>query len=395
MRSNFNRKFYEFSSVGIDIMESHLRAYSTPKDLTHKFSFGFVSGVALMVQIVSGLFLSIYYIPTEAEAWLSINDFIQNDVRYGWLFRYIHMNNASVFFILVYLHIIKAMYTQAYSKKGVWFSGLFILLSMMAEAFTGYVLPWGQMSYWGATVITNFFTALPFIGTQFTQWIWGGFSLTGSSIGRFYSVHFYLPLLILGLVAIHLYLVHLEGSTTSGNSTGNVGKIDFYPFFIEKDINVLFIYLIALSYFVFFRPNYFNHPENYIPANPLVTPKHIVPEWYFLPLYAMLRSVADKTLGIIIFVFAIVVLFIIPFFVKSTTRSNEFKALNNLIFPSFVLCLLLLGWLGARPAIQPYTDLSLIFTVYYFFYILFIIPVTEQYNFVVIQRGHKEIKGIK
>jgi len=368
MRGIFNRKFHEFSSVGIDIIESHLRAYSTPKDLTHKFSFGFVSGIALLVQIISGLFLSIYYIPTEAEAWLSINDLIQNDVRYGWLFRYIHMNNASLFFILVYLHVVKALYTQAYSKKGVWFSGLIILISMMAEAFTGYVLPWGQMSYWGATVITNFFTAIPFIGTQFTQWIWGGFSLGSVSIGRFYSVHFYLPLLILGLLGIHLYLVHLEGSTTNSSSTGNPGKLDFYPFFIEKDVNVLFLYLIALSFFVFFRPNYFNHPENYIPANPLVTPKHIVPEWYFLPFYAMLRSVADKTLGIIIFASSIVVLFIIPFFIKTTTRSNEFKALNNIMFPSFVVCLLVLGWLGGRPAVEPYTDLGFYFTIYYFFF---------------------------
>jgi len=386
MRGLTSRNLYELSLMILDTLENHLINYSTPKDLTHKFSFGFVSGVALMVQILSGLFLSIYYIPTEAEAWLSLNDLIQNDVKYGWFFRYLHMNNASIFFIIVYLHVTKALYTQAYSKKGVWFSGLFILLSMMAEAFTGYVLPWGQMSYWGATVITNLFTALPYIGTDFTQWIWGGFALTGVSIGRFYSVHFYLPLLILGLVALHLYLVHLEGSTTNSNSSAAPGKIDFYPYFIEKDMNVLFMYLICLSFFVFFRPNYFNHPENYEPANPFVTPKHIVPEWYFLPLYAMLRSVADKTLGIIIFVLAIVILFVIPFFIKTTARSIEFRSLNNLIFPSFIVCVLVLGWLGSKPAVEPYTDLSFYFTIYYFFYFLAIVPFTEHYNYLVVKR---------
>jgi len=310
----------------LSFIDSHIIDYPTPINLNYAWSFGSAAGLCLVIQIISGIFLAMHYTPHVDLAFASV-EHIMRDVNNGWLIRYIHANGASMFFIVVYCHMFRGMYYGSYifPRELLWCSGVIIFLLMMATAFMGYVLPWGQMSFWGATVITNLFSAIPFLGQAIVEWLWGGFSVDNATLNRFFSLHYLMPFLIAGLTIIHLSLLHKDGSNNPLGININVETIPFYPYFYVKDLFAFFILLFVFSVFVFFFPNILGHPDNYIPANPLVTPAHIVPEWYFLPFYAILRSIPDKLGGVIAMVSAILVLLLLPFINTSVIRSTKFR----------------------------------------------------------------------
>ena len=336
------------------------------------WSAGSISGICLLIQLLSGIFLAMYYVPHIDYAFMSV-EHIMRDVEYGWFFRYCHSNGASFFFIFVYIHILRNLYFGSYLKnrKSLWFSGILIFLAMMATAFLGYVLPWGQMSFWGATVITNLFSVLPFFGEDLVQWLWGGYSVSNSTLNKFYSFHFILPFIIVFLVFIHLLLLHKVGSSNPLGLGFFLKYLNFYPYFLIKDIHSLSIFFFIFFYVVCFHPNMFGHPDNYIEANPLVTPAHIVPEWYFLPFYAILRSIPSKSGGVFLMFFSIFCLFILPFVDISRIRSSKFKILYlNFIFWLFIVDCILLGWLGQKPVEDPFIILSQLITFFYFIYFI-------------------------
>jgi ubiquinol-cytochrome c reductase cytochrome b subunit len=277
------------------------------------WSFGSTAGLCLVMQIISGIFLAMHYTPHIDFAFSSV-EHIMRDVNNGWLIRYVHANGASMFFIVIYCHIFRGLYygSYMYPRSILWVSGVIIFLLMMATAFMGYVLPWGQMSFWGATVITNLFSAIPLVGFSIVEWLWGGFSVDNATLNRFYSLHYLMPFLIAALTLVHLTLLHQHGSNNPLGINTNVDTISFYPYFYVKDAFSFLILLTIFSFFVFFYPNALGHPDNYIPANPLVTPPHIVPEWYFLPFYAILRSIPDKLGGVVAMISAILALLLLP-----------------------------------------------------------------------------------
>lgn len=354
----------------LKIIFDHIVTYPTPLNLNYFWGFGSLSGICLVIQIISGVILSFHYTPEISMAFNSV-EHIMRDVNYGWLFRYTHSNGASIFFFVLYVHIARGLYFQSYAKKHLWFSGIAIFLLVMATAFLGYVLPWGQMSYWGATVITNLFTAIPFVGDSIVTWLWGGFSINNATLNRFFSLHFVLPMLAAVLSVIHIALLHLEGSSNPLQIKQSVENTDFYPYFVWKDLYGVFLLALAFVYFVFFNPNYLGHPDNYIKANPLVTPSHIVPEWYFLPFYAILRSIPNKLLGVLAMGSAILILATCSFHIVKASRYNIFFKWG---FWLFINNFILLGWLGAKVVEEPYTSLSQISTFIYFFYFLIWLP---------------------
>ena len=307
-------------------------------------------------------------------AFLSV-EHIMRDVNHGWFMRYTHANGASMFFIVVYLHILRGLYYKLYVKKALWFSGLIIYILMMAAAFLGYVLPWGQMSFWGATVITNFFSAIPYIGNDIAFFIWGGYSVNNATLNRFYSLHYLLPFVIAALALVHISILHIEGST---NPLGieSVNNLPFYPYFWLKDFFAFTIFLLALTILVHFYPNHLGHVSNYIPADPLVTPAHIVPEWYFLPFYAILRSIPNKLGGVIFMFLAIIILFFLPFIDKPKNTSTRYRYTYQLFFWFFISDIVILCWLGGQAAIEPYIYLGQLATFFYFFFFLVILPLT-------------------
>ncbi|MBT5918548.1 MAG: cytochrome b/b6, partial [Alphaproteobacteria bacterium] len=277
--------------------------YPTPRNLNYWWSLGSIAGVALVLQIVTGIVLAMHYVPHADMAFESV-EHIMRDVNYGWMMRYLHSNGASLFFVAVYIHMFRGLYFGSYKapRELLWWFGILIFLAMMATAFMGYVLPWGQMSFWGATVITNMFTAIPIVGEAVTTWLWGGYSVAGPTLQRFFSLHYLLPFVIFALMFIHLWALH---TSKSNNPLGIDVKsekdtLPFHPYFTTKDLVGFGVFFIILAYWVFFNPNYMGHPDNYVPANPLVTPPHIVPEWYFLPFYAILRAVPDKLGGVVL-----------------------------------------------------------------------------------------------
>jgi ubiquinol-cytochrome c reductase cytochrome b subunit len=364
------------------IME-HLINYPTPINLNYLWSFGSLSGMFFLIQVISGIFLAMHYTPHIDYAFDSV-EHIMREVNYGWFLRYTHSNGASFFFIMVYIHIGKALYYQSYTFPylKLWRIGILIFLLMMATAFLGHVLPWGQMSFWGATVITNLFTAIPFIGQPLVYWIWGGFSVENATLNRFFSLHYLLPFVIAGFILLHLVLLHIPGSSNPLKISDMNDKIPFYPYYYLKDLNA-FIWTLVIFLFVIANfPNYLGHPDNYIPANPLSTPKHIVPEWYFLPFYAILRSIPDKLQGVIFMGLSIVYLFFLPnhryFFVKLFYKYNpntfviyknpDFRPTFKFFFWCFVCNFILLGWIGAKPVEDPYIQLGQIATFFHFFY---------------------------
>jgi len=353
--------------------------YPAPSNITYFWNFGIYSLLCLFIQIITGIFLAMHYAPHVNLAFDSV-EHIMRDVNYGWLLRYIHANGASMFFIVVYIHTFRGLYYSSflYPKEALWSVGVIILLIMILTAFMGYVLPWGQMSFWGATVITNFVTAVPFIGTDIVYWIWGGYSIDNATLNRFFSFHFVFPFLILALVGVHIIFLHEFGSNNPLGVMFGVDAIYMYPYYIIKDLLGVLFFLMFFCFFVFFYPNILGHSDNYIPANPLVTPTHIVPEWYFLPFYAILRSIPNKLFGVLGLLFSILVLLALPYIIVPNVRSLDFRPFSKIVFWFFVLVALLLGWLGAKPASYPYVTIAQIATFFYFFILLIVFPLVAQ-----------------
>jgi ubiquinol-cytochrome c reductase cytochrome b subunit len=359
----------------LSFIDSHIINYPTPINLNYMWSFGSTAGICLVIQIITGIFLAMHYTPHIDYAFLSV-EHIMTDVKNGWLIRYTHANGASMFFIVVYCHIFRGLYygSYMYPRGKLWVSGVIIFLLMMATAFMGYVLPWGQMSFWGATVITNLFSAIPFIGHSIVEWLWGGFSVGNATLNRFYSLHYFMPFAIAGLVILHLTLLHKDGSNNPLGVNTNVDNIPFYPYFYVKDLFAFFILAFMFSFFVFFYPNILGHADNYIPANPLSTPAHIVPEWYFLPFYAILRSIPDKLGGVVAMISAILVLLLLPIINTSNIRSSKFRPIFGLAYWFLVSDFIILGWIGQKPVESPYIEIGMFATFFYFFFLLILIP---------------------
>ncbi|MEO1310368.1 MAG: cytochrome b/b6 [Pseudomonadota bacterium] len=351
--------------------------FPTPKNLNYWYTFGGIAAVVLIVQIVSGIVLAMHYTPHVDHAFASV-EHIMRDVNYGWLIRYMHANGASMFFIAVYIHMFRGLYYGSYKepREVLWILGVIIFLLMMAAAFMGYVLPWGQMSFWGATVITNLFSAIPLVGDSIVTLLWGGFAVDNATLNRFFSLHYLIPFVILGVVILHVWALHVPGNN---NPTGVDVKserdtVPFHPYYTVKDGFAIAAFLTFFAIFMFFMPNALGHPDNYIEANPLSTPAHIVPEWYFLPFYAILRAIPDKLGGVIAMFGAIAVLFVLPWLDTSKVRSLKFRPVARQFFFIFVIACLALGWLGGQAAEGVYVWASRIATLYYFAYFLVILP---------------------
>ena len=327
--------------------------YPTPKNLNYMWNFGSLAGLSLVIMIVTGIVLAMSYTAHVDYAFESVER-IMRDVNHGWLIRYIHMNTASFFFIVVYLHIFRGLYYGSYKapRELLWILGVVIFLLMMATAFMGYVLPWGQMSFWGATVITNLFSAIPLVGESIVTFLWGGFSVDNPTLNRFFSLHYLMPFLIAGVVVLHIVALHRFGSNNpiGIDTKGKQDTISFHPYYTIKDIVGIAMFLLLLAIAVFFFPNAMGHPDNYIPANPMQTPAHIVPEWYFLPFYAILRAVPDKLGGVLLMFGAIAILFILPWLDRSPVRSARFRPVFRIFFWLLFIDAIALGYLGGKPA---------------------------------------------
>nr|YP_008083533.1 apocytochrome b [Neopyropia tenera]AGL96386.1 apocytochrome b [Neopyropia tenera] len=358
-----------------NIVNNHLIDYPTPINIHYAWNFGFLSAMCLIIQIVTGIFLAMHYTPHVDLAFISV-EHIMRDVNFGWLLRYIHANGASMFFIVVYIHIFRGLYYGSYAapRQFVWVIGVIILLLMIITAFIGYVLPWGQMSLWGATVITNLVSAVPLVGDSIVAWLWGGFSVDNATLNRFFSLHYLLPFVIAAASLVHLAALHQEGSGNPLGIDASSDKVPMYPYFIVKDLLGIVAFIVFFSFFVYFSPNLLGHPDNYIEANPMVTPAHIVPEWYFLPFYAILRSIPHKLGGVICMIFAIVVLALLPWIHSTEIRSSRFRPIYRSLYWSMAACCLILGWIGGMPVEAPYIVIGQIASVYYFFYFLVTLP---------------------
>ena len=364
-------------------INQNLRDYPTPKNLSYWWNFGSLAGITLVIMIVTGILLAMQYIANADLAFDSVER-IMRDVNNGWLLRYIHMNGASMFFIVVYIHIFRGLYYGSFKspREILWILGVTILLLMMATAFMGYVLPWGQMSFWGATVITNLFSAFPIIGDYIVTFLWGGFSVDNPTLSRFFVLHYLLPFLIVGVVFLHLVALHQFGSNNPlGIDVKSDGDtIPFHPYYTVKDYFGLGVFLIIFFGLVFFAPNFLGHPDNYIPANPLATPPHIVPEWYFLPFYAILRAVPDKLMGVLLMFAAVAVLFILPWLDRHKVRSAKFRPYYKQFYWLFFIDCIILGWVGAMPAEGLYVLIARVATVYYFGFFLVIMPILSKFE---------------
>jgi ubiquinol-cytochrome c reductase cytochrome b/c1 subunit len=356
--------------------------YPTPRNLNYMWTFGGILTVCLVIQIVTGIVLAMHYAANTLVAFNSI-EHLMRDVNYGWLMRYTHAVGASMFFVAVYLHIFRNLYYGSYKapREILWIIGVLILLAMMATAFMGYSLVWGQMSFWAVTVITNLFSSLDTLvtglGTTLVQWIWGGFAVDNATLNRLFSLHYLLPFVIAGLVGLHIWALHVPGNN---NPTGvdlrdiNREAVPFHPYYTTKDGFALVVFGVLFAYFVFYMPNYLGHADNYVEANPLVTPPHIVPEWYFLPFYAILRAIPSKLGGVIAMFGAIAVLFLVPWLDTSRVRSTRYRPLYRWFFWLLVVTCLMLGWLGAKPPEGGYLIAGRLFTAYYFLHFLVVMP---------------------
>ena len=360
-------------------LANHLTDYPTPKNLNYWWTFGGILTFCLITQIITGLVLAMHYIAHADLAFSSV-EHIMRDVNYGWLIRYIHANGASMFFLAVYIHIFRSLFYGSYKspREIIWILGIMIYLLMMAAAFMGYVLPWGQMSFWGATVITNLFSAIPLVGESITTWLWGGYSVDNPTLTRFFTLHYLIPFLILGLVVLHIWALHVPGNNNPiGIDIKKPSKdtVSFHPYIVVKDLFALLLFLILFAFFVFYSPNVLGHADNYIEANPLVTPAHIVPEWYLLPFYAILRSIPDKLMGVMAMLSAILILAALPWLDTSKIRSAVFRPLYKQFYWILVLDVLILGYVGAMPAEGLYLLIARIGTAYYFAHFLIILPI--------------------
>ena len=356
----------------------HINDYPTPKNLNYWWTFGGILTFFLIIQIITGIVLAMHYVAHADLAFGSV-EHIMRDVNYGWLIRYLHANGSSMFFLAVYIHIFRALFYGSYKapREMIWIIGMFIYLLMMATAFMGYVLPWGQMSFWAATVITNLFSAIPLVGESITSWLWGGYAVGSPTLTRFFSLHYLMPFLIFGLVILHIWALHIPGNNNPvGIDIRKPSKetVPFHPYIVIKDFYALLIFLIIFSGFVFFAPNVLGHPDNYIEANPMVTPSHIVPEWYLLPFYAILRSVPDKLGGVVVMFAAVFILMFLPWLDTSKVRSAVFRPLYKVFFWILVIDVIVLGYIGANPPEGMYLIIGRIATIYYFVHFILIMP---------------------
>jgi len=381
-----NSKFVEWVDSRLPVfsfIKHDLADYPTPRNLNYWWNFGSIAGIILVVMIITGIMLAMQYTAHVDMAFDSVER-IMRDVNYGWLLRYLHMNGGSMFFLVVYIHIFRGLYYGSYKppREILWWLGLLILLAMMATAFMGYVLPWGQMSFWGATVITNLFSAIPVVGESIVTWLWGGFSVSNPMLNRFYALHYLMPFVIFALVFLHLVALH---TVKSNNPLGvdiktKKDTIPFHPYYTVKDNAGLGVFFLVYLGFVFFAPNFFGEPDNYIPANPVVTPPHIVPEWYFLPFYAILRAVPDKLAGVLLMFGSIIVLFFLPWLDSAKTRSARFRPIFKQFFWVFLANCVVLGWVGANPPEGSFVPIGRAATIFYFAYFLVILPLISRYE---------------
>lgn len=353
----------------IKIINNSLVDLPSPSNISSWWNFGSLLALCLIIQIITGLFLTIYYTANIEIAFYRVN-YICRNVNYGWLIRTLHANGASFFFICIYLHIGRGIYYESFNLKYTWIIGVIILFLLMATAFIGYVLPWGQISFWGATVITNLLSAIPYLGTILVNWIWGGFAVDNATLTRFYTFHFLLPFIITIITIIHLLFLHQTGSNNPLGINSNLDKIPFHPFFTYKDLIGFIILIITLTLLSLINPYLLGDPDNFIPANPLVTPVHIQPEWYFLFAYAILRSIPNKLGGVIALVISILILIILPFTFNKKIQGIQFYPLNQFLFWSFISIVILLTWIGARSVEAPYIITGQILTIIYFSYFI-------------------------
>ena len=365
------------------LIYSSFVAYPVPRNLNYWWTFGGILAFVLVVQIVTGIVLAMHYTPHVDHAFNSV-EHIMRDVNYGWLLRYVHANGASMFFLAAYIHMFRGMYYGSYKepREILWILGVILLLLMIMTGFMGYELPWGQMSFWAATVITNLFSAIPGVGEAVVTWLWGGYSVGNPTLNRFYALHYLLPFVIAGVVVLHIWALHVVGQN---NPTGIDPKSDedivaFTPYATIKDSFLMVCFCILFAWFVFYLPNYMGHADNYIPANPAVTPTHIVPEWYYLPFYAILRAIPNKLMGVSALGASIVVLGFLPWLDTSRVRSANYRPLYRQFFWIFVVVCIGLGWLGSKPAEGGYVVAARIFTAYYFIHFLIILPLLGMFE---------------
>nr|AZL93114.1 cytochrome b [Aulacus sinensis] len=364
-----NKSLLKKNSLTLIIYNS-LISLPTPLNISYWWNFGSLLGICLLMQIITGLFLSMHYSPHLSIAFNSIIHIMHN-VNYGWIMRYIHLNGATFFFICIYMHIGRNLYYNSFNYMKVWMIGIMILFLLMATAFLGYVLPWGQMSFWGATVITNLLSTIPYIGQMTVQWIWGGFSINNATLNRFFSLHFICPLIIMIFVIIHLMFLHEFGSNNPLGTNSNLNKLSFYPYYLYKDLITLIILFMLILYFILLNPNFFNDPENFMKANSMVTPIHIQPEWYFLFAYSILRAIPSKFGGVLGLLCSICILIYLPMLNKFNKSFNlNIYPLNQLMFWFFLNVFILLTWTGMKPVEIPYILISQILMYIYFIYFI-------------------------
>nr|ADF43400.1 cytochrome b [Hemiphyllodactylus yunnanensis jinpingensis] len=359
------------------IMNNSLIDLPTPANISAWWNFGSLLGLCLITQLITGLFLAMHYSASTDLAFSSLAH-ICRDVQYGWLIRNIHANGASMFFICLYLHTGRGLYYGSFLYKETWNIGVVLLFLVMATAFVGYVLPWGQMSFWGATVITNLLSAVPYIGTTMVNWIWGGFSVENATLTRFFTFHFLLPFLIFATMMLHLLFLHETGSNNPTGLNSGADKVPFHPYFTYKDMLGATTLVVTLLYLALFTPYLLGDPENFTPANPLMTPPHIKPEWYFLFAYAILRSIPNKLGGVLALVLSIAILFFIPSLHNTNQRTNSFRPLAQLMFWAFVANILILTWIGGQPVEDPFITIGQIASGMYFIMILTLNPLMNK-----------------
>ncbi|HRK17771.1 MAG TPA: cytochrome b N-terminal domain-containing protein, partial [Hyphomicrobiaceae bacterium] len=362
----------------VRMMHGQFVDFPTPRNLNYMWTFGGILTFMLVVQIISGITLAMHYVPSDVMAFNSV-EAIRRDVNYGWLIRSIHAVGASMFFLAVYLHIARGLYYGSYKapREILWILGVVIFLLMMATGFMGYTLPWGQMSFWGVTVITNLFSAIPIVGDAIVTWLWGGFAVSGVTLNRFFSLHYLLPFVLVGVVALHIWALHHVGQN---NPTGveiksKSDSVPMAPYAVMKDLFAMFVFIMLFAWFVFFAPDYLGHADNYIEANPLSTPPHIVPEWYFLPFYAILRAIPSKLGGVIAMFASILILVVIPWLDTSRIKSAKYRPIFKWFLWFFFFSVIALGYLGGKPAEGAYVRWAQFFTLYYFAFFLIIMPI--------------------